>query len=398
MVDVHSLSVSMHYLIPVLASATFTVGLSTRSTDPILTAIASDFSVAITIAALLSSSFALSYAMVQFGMGLIAERFGKMRVINVCLLLVGIGNLAAAYASSFEVLLMSRMICGIGAGGIIPVVMAFIGDNVPVIAERQVTMSRILAGTLTGSVLGISMSGVIADLAGWRSVFLIIGILVLISFVSVTIVFRNQRVAHDRTTDIHTLLRQYRIILSHPHARVCYPAVFLETTCLQGVFPYVSTFLRDMGVPSLSIAGLVLSGFAFGGLVYSSTVKRLLTIIRVQQMMLIGGILVFCTLLGTGWGMPWQAQFAVFVVLGLGFFMTHASIQTFSTEISTDARAIAMSLHSSFVFLGQMMGPIVYGIGLSWLGKMPMLSVGATGFLAVATTCALLLRHKTDAA
>lgn len=388
----------MHYLIPTLAGATFTVGLSTRSTDPILTAIASDFSVAITIAALLSSSFALSYAVVQLGMGLIAERFGKMRVINSCLLLVGIGNLGSSYATSFEVLLASRMLCGIGAGGIIPVVMAFIGDRVPNIAERQVTMSRILAGTLTGSVLGISMSGVIADFAGWRSVFLVIGVLVLISFVSVTIVFRNQRVTHDRTTDIRTLLRQYRIIFSHPHARICYTAVFLETTCLQGVFPYVSTFLQDMGVPSLSIAGIVLSGFAFGGLVYSSTVKHALRILRVQQMMLIGGILVFGALLTTGWGVPWQVQFAVFVVLGLGFFMTHASIQTFSTELSTDARAIAMSLHSSFVFLGQMMGPIVYGIGLSWLGKLPMLSIGATGFLAVAITCSLLLRHKTEVA
>lgn len=389
----------MHYLIPTLAGATFTVGLSTRSTDPILTAIASDFSVSITIAALLSSSFALSYAMVQLVMGLIAERFGKMRVINSCLLLVGIGNLAGYFATSFEVLLASRMLCGIGAGGIIPVVMAFIGDRVPNIAERQVTMSRILAGTLTGGVLGISMSGVIADLAGWRSVFLVIGILVLISFISVTIVFRNQRVTHDdRTTDIRTLLRQYRIILSHPHARICYTAVFLETTCLQGVFPYVSTFLYDLGVPSLSVAGIVLSGFAFGGLVYSSTVKRLLRVLRVQQMMVIGGVLVFFALLGTGWGLPWQVQFAAFVVLGLGFFMTHASIQTFSTEISTDARAIAMSLHSFFVFLGQMMGPIVYGVGLSWLGKLPMLGIGATGFLAVAITCALLLRHKSDAA
>jgi predicted MFS family arabinose efflux permease len=259
-------------------------------------------------------------------------------------------------------------------------------------------MSRILAGTLTGGVLGISMSGIIADLVGWRSVLLIIGIMVFISCVAVTIAFRNQGAMHHTPMSIRMLLGKYRIILSHPHARVCYTAVCIETTCVQGVFPYISTFLRDLGQPSLTIAGFVLSGFAVGGLIYSSMIRRLLKITSVQRVMVAGGILVFIALFATGLGLVWQLQFPALVVMGLGFFMTHASIQMFSTEISTDARAIAMSLHSSLVFIGQMIGPIVYGVGLSWLGKMPMLTIAAFGFLSVATACSLLLRHKAEAA
>src|SRR5262245_57848573 len=180
----------MKYFILILASATFTAGLSARATDPLVTAIAADFSVAITTAALLASAFAFTHAFVQPVMGPVAERFGKSRIICVCLLLVGIGNIFGFFAPTYETLLASRVICGIGAGGVIPVALALIADNFPV-KERQVAMSRVLAGTLSGALLGVAFSGIIGDFLGWRYVMLIIGSLIVISALSVMFAFRG---------------------------------------------------------------------------------------------------------------------------------------------------------------------------------------------------------------
>ncbi len=59
--------------------------------------------------------------------------------------------------------------------------------------------------------------------------------------------------------------------------------------------------------------------------------------------------------------------------MGWGFYMIHGSLQIFSSELSEEARASAMSLHAFCFFMGQTVGPIAYGFGLLHLGKMPTL-------------------------
>lgn len=382
----------MKYFILILASATFTAGLSARATDPLVTAISADFTVAITTAALLASAFAFTHAVVQPVMGPVAERFGKSRLISICLLLVGLGNIAGFFAPSFELLLASRVICGVGAGGVIPVALAVIADNFPV-KERQIAMSRVLAGTLSGALLGVAFSGVIADLLGWRYVLLIIGTMVVVSAFTVMFAFRGTHTQNTAITDLPTLMRIYRAIFAHPHARICFPAVFIEGVCVQGTFPYISSFVRDSGETRLTIAGIVLAGFAIGGLVYSQTVPFLLKRIGQQRLMVTGGVLVASALIAIGFGPRWEAQLAAMITIGWGFFMLHSSIQTFTTEINPGARAIVTSFHSFSLFSGQMVGPILYGFALTYVGRMPSLIVGAIGFLCVAIVASRNLRH-----
>jgi predicted MFS family arabinose efflux permease len=76
-----------------------------------------------------------------------------------------------------------------------------------------------------------------------------------------------------------------------------------------------------------------------------------------------------------GLGLPWQAQMASFVVMGLGFYMLHGCMQVFASELAVEARATSLSLHSCFFFLGQTAGPIAYGFGISHIGKMPTLII-----------------------
>jgi predicted MFS family arabinose efflux permease len=197
--------------------------------------------------------------------------------------------------------------------------------------------------------------------------------------------------------DLAALGRGYRTIFSNPNAAICFAAVLVEGTCVMGAFPYVAAFLHELGQESLAIAGLVIAGFAVGGLLYTLSVARLLPRLGVGGMMIGGGALVGLQLAVIGFGPPWQAQFGAFVLMGMGFYMLHGCIQVFASELSETARGTAMSLHSFFFFIGQTTGPLAYGLGLSHLGKIPTLLIAGGTMLALGLVLAAVLRPRPPA-
>ena len=59
-----------------------------------------------------------------------------------------------------------------------------------------------------------------------------------------------------------------------------------------GLFPFIAAFLFELGETRLSIAGIVIAGFAVGGLFYTMTVSRFLPRLGVNGMMIAGAALV----------------------------------------------------------------------------------------------------------
>jgi predicted MFS family arabinose efflux permease len=63
--------------------------------------------------------------------------------------------------------------------------------------------------------------------------------------------------------------------------------------------------------------------------------------------------------------------------------MLHNSIQVRVTEVAPQARGSAVALHAFCFFLGQSLGPAVYGSGINGLGAATTMALGAVGILAV---------------
>jgi predicted MFS family arabinose efflux permease len=72
----------------------------------------------------------------------------------------------------------------------------------------------------------------------------------------------------------------------------------------------------------------------------------------------------------------------------------HGSIQVHVTELAPTARGAAASLHSCFFYMGQALGPVVYGFTFVAIGPQPSILIGAAVVLAVGLICARLLRHR----
>ncbi len=382
--------------INVIALTSFAASLSARALDPVLPRVADEFSINIAAAASFASAFALTYAVVQPMLGAAADLFGKARLMIGCLVLLGFASILGALSDSVYLFFATRILAGIGSGGVFPVALGLTSDLVAP-DKRQVAIGRTLAGSMTGNLLGASVSGLIGDFLGWRGVLAVLGGLVLIASTAVAAGFRGAALTQPPRSSLRTLKQGYRTIFENPNARICFSAVFVEGCCVFGLFPFIAAFLVDLGQTSLSVAGIVIAGFAAGGLFYSLTVSSFLPRLGVKGMMMAGATLVALQLVALALGPPWKIQFGNMLLMGWGFYMIHGCLQVFASELSVEARATAMSLHSFFFFMGQTAGPIGYGFGVQHAGKLPALSAAALIMVALGLACAQLLRPRKPA-
>ncbi len=384
-------------LIARLSLIGFITALASRATDPIIPPIAHDIQVDPNAVALLTTAFALPFALVQPVLGPVGDMVGKVRVMIACLAVTILAMIASGLATDFTVLMIARIVAGAAAGGIFPVGIAVIGDLVPV-KERQVAIGRWLAAVITGNLLGSSLAGVVADLVGWRGVFFVITGLGAIALVVAMVSLREAARAKPVKLSLAGFNRGYASVFANPRAKVCFGAVFVEGIVIFGLFPFVALLLLAAGEPRASIAGAVIAGFSLGGVIYAVAVPRLVARWRPDQLMIGGGVIAAFALATVSFDLMWPVQFAAFTVLGFGFYTMHASIQVQATELSSTARGAAMSLHSFFFFMGHASGPVLYGLGFMTLGSAVTLTIAAVIAMAVGLVTARLLRDKAPAA
>ena len=167
-------------LLLILSLGGFAASMAARIVDPLVTAIAADFLMPVAMVALLASAYTLPFSFSQPLLGPIGDAIGKSLMIRVALALLAVFLLASAFAPSFSTLFGVRILAGMAGAGIIPLSFALIGDTFA-IAVRQVAMSRFLASTLVGQLVGSSAAGLLAEWIGWRWV---LGLSALIAFLA----------------------------------------------------------------------------------------------------------------------------------------------------------------------------------------------------------------------
>jgi MFS transporter, DHA1 family, inner membrane transport protein len=377
-----------------IAFVVFASALFMRSTDPVIPQIAVGLNVEPATAALLSTAYTLPYALVQPVLGALADMFSKALLMLLSLFVLAAATLVCGFAPTFEILFAARVVAGLAAGGVIPISFALVGDKIP-IADRQVAMGRLLFAIMTGNLLGATLAGAVSDLVGWRGVFFAIGGFGAVALAAAVPGFRKFTEA-NRRFDLATFVPNYLTIFRNPLAKICFGAVFLEAVFMYGCFPYIATMLQQEGETRASIAGIVIAGFGIGGALYGVTVSRLLPWLGETRMMRIGGAALGFCLVAIAARLAWPLEFLNFALLGFGFYMLHAVIQIYASELAPAARGSAMALHSFFFFLGQAVGPVVYGVGLSSIGLGPVLLFGAAVLVGVGLICAQWLRRPEE--
>lgn len=387
----------MMFILNVVACVIFAGALNTRVVDPVIPQIAIDFGVEASTGALLSTAFAIPYALIQPVLGAMADTYGKKRMMALCLAGIVVSALVGWMATDFILLLGARVVSGMCAGGIFPIGMAIVGDLMP-LKQRQVAMGRLLFATMSGNVLGASVSGAIADLIGWREVFLATALLGAFALAIMLVALRNAIKDVPQRFALAGQVENFRAIFGNPLAKVCFGAVFLEGAFLFGLFPHMAALLYEGGETRASIAGLVLAGFGVGGMSYTFVVWLLVRYVPEPRLVLAGGLLMGLGLLLIALRAPWQVEFAIFVLFGFSFYLLHGPIQVHVTELAASARGTAAAMHAAFFFLGQAAGPVVYTRGFELIGVTASLIVAASMLAFAGIWASLTLRHRRAAA
>ena len=114
----------------------------------------------------------------------IADRIGRRRMIMTCVLVMGFGTLATAYAQSVGVLVLLRFASGLGIGAMLATSATMTAEYIPV-RYRNFAVVTVFAGYPIGAVLSGLVAASIIPAYGWASIFLVAGVATLSTIILV---------------------------------------------------------------------------------------------------------------------------------------------------------------------------------------------------------------------
>jgi predicted MFS family arabinose efflux permease len=341
-----------------LAVAGFASQAMVRSADSLLPQIATDLGVTVGAASIIVSAYTVTHGGMQLVTGPVADRFAKYRVIAIATALCGVFVLLCGFAQTLTTLTLARVASGACAAWIIPLGMAYIGDVTPY-ERRQQVLGRYMSGQITGQLFGQAAGGIVGDLLGWRAMFFVLAALFAIAALALArelAVNPTTRppVAHEERP--RGFAAGYGLVLRSPWARTLMLAVALETGLVFGAFAYIGADLHLRFGLSFTLVGVVVGAFGVGGLLYALTVKQLVTRLGQTGLALYGSVILGLAYLTLAFApVAWLAPLAV-LLIGLGFYMLHNTLQTNATQMTPEARGTAVALFSAAVYFGQTIG------------------------------------------
>jgi EmrB/QacA subfamily drug resistance transporter len=118
------------------------------------------------------NAYVLAFAGLLLLSGRAADLFGRRRIFVSGAAMFTAGTLLAAVALNQEMLILGRIVQGVGAAGLSPAAMSLLLATFPA-AQRARVMGAWGAASTLGGATGVVAGGVLAGSVGWRAVFLV---------------------------------------------------------------------------------------------------------------------------------------------------------------------------------------------------------------------------------
>ncbi len=125
--------------------------------------------------ALTGPVFALFYTVIGIPVGMLADRFNRVRIVSVASALWSLFTAACGFATSFLTLAIPRMGVGIGEAGGAPPSYSIVSDYFPP-RQRGTALAVFSLGVPLGSMFGAMSGGFIAAHFGWQAAFKALGV------------------------------------------------------------------------------------------------------------------------------------------------------------------------------------------------------------------------------
>jgi AAHS family 4-hydroxybenzoate transporter-like MFS transporter len=364
-------------------------------------------------------------ALGSFGLGWVADRIGRKRVLVASTLCFGIFTLATPFADSYGTLLLVRFLTGLGLGGAVPCCIALSSEYTP-LRKRATIVAFLWTGFPLGGVLGGLLGSWLIPTLGWQWLFWIGGVLPLAtSLLLLTLLPESvgylvssgaapARVAAvlkrvcgaDLPPDAQFVLGEERTrpgnvgqLFSHGRALatlLIWASFFVVYLQLVANSAWSPILLSHVGVPVASSA-LAMAAFNFGSVIGTSTAGLLLTRFggaRVLPVALLGTLVAY--------GLVGRAAPDVGLIIVLeslvGLFLGCAStslIALSALSYPTPLRSTGIGWAIGMGRIGSFVGPLFVGALLAreWSVAAIFVALAAPALLA-ALTAGLIPRPR----
>lgn len=375
-----------------LGAAAFASSATLRACDPLLPILAAEFGTSVALASQTVSWYALTYGALQLVYGPLADRHGKRRVVGLAALGCTIGNLLCTLAPGLDALVAARVLAATCAAGIIPLVLAWVGDTVP-IAQRQLVLARLMTASLTGMVAGQWAAGLLAGYWGWRATFALLAAVFLAAGLRISL---DPAVRADNGTHRAAAggqLAALRAVLHEPMARVVLLAVALEGAFTFSALSFLPAYLQVRhGVGVTTAAGIVaLSGA--GGLVFAAMAGVLIPRLGPARLARAGALSIVLAWLLLASVPQWAIAVPCALGGGFGYYMLHNTLTTLATQMAPSQRGTAMALFAACLFLGISVGVAAAGLLVATAGYRTLFGACAAGMLGLSVLVQRQLRR-----
>lgn len=367
-----------------------------RVCDPMLVGLAQEFGVSVGEASQAISAFAVAYGTLQLFYGPLGDRLGKLRVINAAVLACAVFSLLTSLVGDFHCLVLARALMGASAAGIIPLSMAWLGDQVAY-EHRQETLAKLMSATVTGMMVGQWFGGWAAQTLGWRNAFVVLALVFASAAVLLFVRMGAQRrvpIGSDGSYAQQALgsLRLLRL----PRVRWVLAVTATEGALAFGTLAFVPSLLVQQLHLSAAWAGGLMALYGIGGLLYSQLARRWLGWFGERGLARLGSRLVAVGLLLLAWT-PWVLSAALgCMAAGLGFYMLHNTLQTQATQMAPEARGSAVTLFACLLFFGQSSGVLAVAQAADRGGLPWAYTAAAIGMVVLGLEVARRVQVKTD--
>jgi MFS family permease len=345
-----------------------------------------------TLAPLVLSAPGLCVALFSPFAGILADRIGRRRLLLIFTTLYGIGGVLPFFLTSFEALMASRLVLGVGEAFILTLGNTLLGDYFEKAERAKWLAWQSFVGPALGSLL-IATSGHLSTIQ-WSLPFLIYGVAILMAAFAYFTAFEPQRVV------ARPAIATEADATAIPFPTALMGRLAVTTFVLSAVY-FVFTLqfslaLDAMGVKDGGEIGKYSSIAAIGvpvGAVLFRFISGRSTVVQFTVVFMLLGL----GMVGIGLNLGIHATVALAWIQQLGSGMTIPVLIGWSLrELPAQFRGRGMGWWASAFFLGQFVSPLFVSLTNTLSGGLLNTFIVAGGLcIAIAVGNALVSRRAT---
>ena len=348
-----------------LTIAVFAVGIDSYIVAAVLPAIADDLREPVAAVGLVASAYNLPQAIFAPVFGPFSDRRGRRAAMLLGLAIFAVAGAACVVAPNLPLLLLARVINGLGAAIVLPATFAYAGD-LPSVRERNRAMGIAVSAFPLSNLIGLPIGALVASVTSWHGAFAVVCLVAVVAF------FLVRRLPEERPLDRSERVPYgdaYRAVLADRRALGVLAVTFFWFAGSMGLFIYLGEFFHEKFNLSTGQAGLAYLVVGIAGVAASRLSARLLSVIGPRRTVL-SGIAAFVV---GSFVLPWTVvalPVALLVLAGWAFgtWFGLPGQNTIVATFSDRLRGTMLAFNASALNLGGVFGPIATGQVLAWGG------------------------------